>query len=136
MSQQNVETVRLAYERLNSGDIDGWLQLCATDFEFHDLPALPGSDVRIGRDANRAWAVEIRQEFEDLRFEPDQIIDAGGDRVVVECRVVGRGRVSGAELDMFTFLTYNVYTLNNGTVVTGVTYDNLAEALEVAGLQA
>ena len=92
--------------------------------------------MRIGHDANRAWAVEIRQEFEDLRFEPDQIIDAGGDRVVVECRVVGRGRVSGAQLDMFTFLTYNVYTLNNGTVVNGVTYDNLADALEVAGLQA
>ena len=33
-------------------------------------------------------------------------------------------------------LTYNVYTLNNGTVVkNGVTYDNLADALEVAGLQ-
>jgi ketosteroid isomerase-like protein len=135
MSQENVETVRLAYERFNSGDIDGWLQLCATDYEFRDLPALPGAGVHIGRDANRAWAVAIRQAFEDLRFEPDKIIDAGGDRVVVECRVVGRGRVSGAKLDMFTLLTYNVFTVRNGTLVSGITYDNLAAALEAAALR-
>ena len=91
--------------------------------------------MHIGHDANRAWAVEMRQAFEDLRFEPDEIIDAGGDRVVVECRVVGRGRLSGAKLDLFTLLTYNVYTLNNGTLVHGITYDNLTEALEVAGLR-
>jgi ketosteroid isomerase-like protein len=134
MSQENVETVRLAYERFNRGDIDGWLQLCAADFEFRDLPALPGSGVHIGHDANRAWAVQIRQVVEDLRFEPDKIIDAGGDRVVVECRVVGRGRISGAKLDMFTLLTYNVYTLNSGTLVSGMTYDNLPDVVEAVGL--
>ena len=61
MTQENVEMVRLAYERLNSGDVDGFLQLCAMDFEFGDLPALPGAGVRIGHDANRAWLVEMRE---------------------------------------------------------------------------
>jgi ketosteroid isomerase-like protein len=135
MSQENVETVRLVYERFNNGDIDGALQLCTTDYEFRDLPALPGSGVHIGHDANRAWAVQMRETFEDLRFEPDEIIDAGGDRVVVECRVVGRGKVSGAELDMFTLLTYNVFTLSNGALVSCITYDERAEALEAAGLR-
>lgn len=136
MSQENVETVRLAYERLNSGDIDGTLELCVRDYEFRDLPALPGSGVHIGHDANRAWAVQMRETFEDLRFVPDEIIDAGGDRVIVECRVVGRGRVSGAELDMFTLLTYNVFTLGDGMLVSCITYDNRAEAVEAAGLAA
>jgi ketosteroid isomerase-like protein len=132
MSQENVETVRLAYERLNSDDIDAFLQLCATDFEFGDLPALPGSGVHIGHDANRAWLVQMRQTFEDLRFEPDEIIDAGGDRVVVACRAVGRGRISGAKLDL---LTFNVWTLSKGAIVSCVTYDEDAEALEAVGLR-
>jgi steroid delta-isomerase-like uncharacterized protein len=139
MSQENVETVRLAYERFNNGDIDGALQLCARDFEFRDLPALPGSGVYIGHDAYRAWAAELRESFEELRFEPDEIIDAGGDCVVVECRVVGRGRVSGANLDtlhnVFSFLTYNVFTLSNGTLMRCITYDNLANALGAVGLR-
>ena len=131
MSRRNVETMRLAYERLNSGDIDGFLQLCATDFEFSDLPAAPGSGTHIGHDANRAWLAEMRQAIEDLRFEPDEIIDAGGDRVVVVCRVVGRGKVSGAKLDM---LTFNVWTVSNGSIVSCITYDHYAEAVEAAAL--
>jgi ketosteroid isomerase-like protein len=125
----------LVYERFNSGDIDGLLQLCATGYEFHDLPALPGAGVHIGHDAIRAWEVQMRQTFEDLRFEPEEIIDAGGDRVVVVCRVVGRGKVSGAKLDMFTFLPYNVFTVSQGALVSCITYDNYAEALEAAGLR-
>ena len=69
MSQENVEIVRLAYERLNSGDIDGYLQSCATDLEFRDLPALPGSGVFIGHDANRGWYAKLVDAFEGLRFE-------------------------------------------------------------------
>jgi ketosteroid isomerase-like protein len=132
MSQENAETVRLAYERHNSGDIDGFLQLCATDFEFHDLPAGPGSGVHIGHDANRAWLAELRQTVEDLRFEPDEIIDAGGDRVVVVCRVVGQGKASGLKLEM---LTFNVWTVSNGTIVSCITYNHYAEALEAVGLR-
>jgi ketosteroid isomerase-like protein len=132
MSQENVATVRLAYERNNSGDTDGLLELCATDFEFHDPPALPGAGVHIGHDANRAWLAEVRRDFEDLRFEPEEIIDAGGDRVVVVCRTVGHGRLSGAQLDM---VNYNVWTVSNGAIVSCLTYDDRAETLEAVGLR-
>jgi ketosteroid isomerase-like protein len=132
MSQENVETMRLAYERLNSDDIDGFLQLCATDYELHDLPALPGAAVHIGHDAARAWWAQMRQTFDDLRFEPDEMIDAGAGRVVVVCRAVGRGKVSGADLDLPTF---NVWTVSNGTIMSCMTYNEHAEALEAVGLR-
>jgi hypothetical protein len=90
--------------------------------------------VHIGHDAYRAWDAGLCENFEDLRFEPDQIIDAGDDRVVVECHVEGRGKI-GAELDRFTLLTYNVFTLSDGMLVSCITYDNLAEALAAAGLR-
>ena len=132
MSQEDMERVRLAYERSNSGDTDGFLELCATDFEFHDPPALPGAGVHIGHDANRAWLAEIRRDFEDLRFEPRKIIDAGGGNVVVVCRTVGHGKLSGATLDM---VNYNIWTVRNGAIVRCLTYDDQAEALEAVGLR-
>jgi ketosteroid isomerase-like protein len=132
MSQENVETMRLAYERLNSDDIDGFLQLCATDFEMHDLPALPGAGVHVGHDAARTWWGQMCQTFDDLRFEPDEMIHAGGGRVVVVCRAVGRGKVSGADLDL---LTFNVWTVSNGAIVSCMTYNEHAQALEAVGLR-
>src|SRR5215207_4381513 len=129
MSQENVETVLLAYDRLNSGDTDGFLQLCATGFEFHDPPALPGAGMHIGHEANRAWLAEIRKDFADLRFQPEKIIDAGGDRVVVACRTIGHGKLSGAQLDM---VNYNIWTVSNGAIVSCLTYDHLPKALKAA----
>ena len=88
--------------------------------------------MHIGHDTNRAWLAELRQAVEDLRFEPAEIIDAGGDRVVVVCRVVGRGKASGLKLEM---LTFNVWTVTKGTIVSCITYDDHTEALEAVGLR-
>ncbi len=131
MSEENVEIVRLGYERLNGGDLDGVLQLCAADFEFRDLPALPGSGVFIGHDAFRAWYAQLNDAFEELRFEPEDFIDAG-DHVVVVNHATGRGMGSGAMVEMHFS---NVWTLSDGKIVRQITYSDHAEALEAAGLR-
>jgi ketosteroid isomerase-like protein len=131
MPEENVEIVRLGYERLNGGDIDGVLQLCAPDFEFRDLPELPGSGVFIGHDAFRAWYTQLLDAFEDLQFEPQEFIDAGGDLVVVPNHAVGRGRGSGADVEMhFT----SVWTMSGGMFAKHIAYSDHADALEAAGL--
>jgi ketosteroid isomerase-like protein len=130
MSEENVEIVRLAYERFNSGDVDGFLQLCATDFEFRDLPALPGSGVFIGHDAFRAWYAQLSEALEDVRFEAQEFIDAGGQIVVVN-HATGSGRGSGAGVE--THFS-NVWTLSDGKALSAISYDTHAEALEAAGL--
>jgi ketosteroid isomerase-like protein len=131
MSQENVEVVRLGYERLNSGDLDGFLQLCAPDFEFRDIAELPGSGVHIGHEGFRAWWAQLLDAFDDLRFEAEQFIDPGGDCIVLVNRGTGRGRGSGADVEMH-FTT--VSTLSNGKFVKHVAYTDHAEALEAAGL--
>jgi ketosteroid isomerase-like protein len=131
MSRENVEIVRLGYERFNDGDVDGFLQLCAPDFEFRDLPALPGSGVFIGHDGYRTWWAQLVDAFEDLRFEAEEFIDAGGDRVVVVNHAIGRGRGSGADVEMHFS---NVWTLSDGKVVRLIVYNDHAEALDAAGL--
>jgi ketosteroid isomerase-like protein len=132
MSQENVEIVRLGMERLNGGDVDGFLQLCITDFEFRDLPALPGSGVFIGHDAFRAWWAQLLDAFEEVRFEAEECIDASGDRVVVVHHGIGRGRGSGADVEMHFS---NVWTLSDGQVVSVISYNDHAEALDAAGLR-
>jgi ketosteroid isomerase-like protein len=132
MSEENVEIVGRAYERLNAGDVDGFLQSCATDFEFRDLPELPGSGVFIGHDAMRGWYATLVDAFEDLRFEVDEFIDTAGDRVVLMNRATGQGRGSGATVEL-AFST--VLTLRGGKVIKLIVYGDHAEALEAAGLQ-
>ena len=130
MSQENVEIVRLGYERFNTGDVDGFLELCAPDFEFRDLPGLPGSGVFVGREGFRGWYAQMSDALDDLRFEAKEFIDAG-DQVVVVNLATGSGRGSGAEVRTnFS----NVWTLRDGKAVSAVSYDTHAEALEAAGL--
>jgi ketosteroid isomerase-like protein len=130
MSEENVEIVRVGYELLNSGDLDGVLQLCAPDFEFHDLPELPGSGVFIGHDAFRTWYAQLLDAFEGLRFEPQEFIDAG-DRVVVPNHATGRGKGSGADVEMnFS----SVWTMSAGKFAKHIAYSDHAEALEAVGL--
>ena len=90
MSQQNVEIVRRGYERFNDGDIDGFLEFCAPDLEFRDLPDLPGSRVFIGHGAVRGWWSQLYDAFENLRFDAEEFIDAG-DRVLVPTHGTGCG---------------------------------------------
>jgi ketosteroid isomerase-like protein len=131
VSRENVEIVRLGYERLNGGDVEGFLELCAPDFEFRDLAALPGSGVHIGRAGFRAWWSQMTDAFDDLRFEAEEFIDAGGNRVVLVNRGVGRGKGSGADVELF-FST--VSTLSNGKLVTHIAYGDHVDALKAAGL--
>jgi ketosteroid isomerase-like protein len=132
MSQENVEIVRLAYERLNAGDLDGFLGFCAQDIEFRDLPVLPDAGVHIGPDAIRRWWVQMLDSFEEgLRFEADEIIDAGDDHVVLANHGIGQGRGSGATVEM-RFST--VLTLSDQRIVKLIVYDTHREALQAAGL--
>jgi ketosteroid isomerase-like protein len=131
MAQENEQLLRRGYDRLNASDSEGFLRVCATDFEMHDLPSLPGAGVHIGHDAARAWWARMCEVFGELRFDPDEILDAGDGRFVVVCHVYGRGTHSGASIDG---LTFNIWTVRDGKLSSCATYDTHAEALAAAGL--
>jgi ketosteroid isomerase-like protein len=131
MSHENVEIVRQMYEAFNGGHVDAFLQHCVPEFEFRDLPQLPGSGVFVGPDDFRTWWGQLTDAFEDLRFDPDDYVDAG-DCVVVAIHATGSGKGSGAKVEMHMS---NVWTLNHGMVVRLNTYTDHAEALRAAGLR-
>jgi ketosteroid isomerase-like protein len=131
MSNENVEIVRRGYERFNEGDIEGFLELCDPELEFRDLPDLPGSGVFVGHDALRGWWAQLYDAFDELRFDADEFIDAG-DRVLVPTHGTGRGKSSGALVEMHFS---NVWTLSDGKLTRCISYSDHAEALEAAGLR-
>jgi ketosteroid isomerase-like protein len=105
------------YQAVNRGDLDLLLAVyhpdVVTSFDpSHGLipPDLAGEHAG---DAGfrRLWD-SWRSAWQDLRLEPQEVIDAG-DRMVVRVRVTGRGRGSGLPATMTYF---EVYTLREGRI--------------------
>ena len=122
MSQQDVETVRSAYEAFNRKDIPAVLALYDPQIEW-----IEGGGGRSPRGTFRgpqSVASEVfgsvPQNFDDFRAEPEQFIDAG-EHVVVIGRFRGKA-MNGVTLDA-PFVHVN--RIRNGKVVA---FQNFVEA--------
>jgi ketosteroid isomerase-like protein len=83
-----------------------------------------------GVEAMRAYVQDWLDDFDDVHFELEELIDAG-EQVVAVQRVSGRAKASGVA----TELRYAVVnTIRDGKVVSGREYWTRAEALEAVGL--
>jgi ketosteroid isomerase-like protein len=83
-----------------------------------------------GHDGVRTWLRSWYEAFEDVRYEVEELIDAG-EQVVVVVGQRARGRASGVDVLMSLF---GVWTLRDGKVVRVVWFQDREEALEAAGL--
>jgi ketosteroid isomerase-like protein len=140
MSSENVEVVRRSYEVVNALGETGsefvdpeevapefWARL-DPDFELHDRPDLPDARVYRGRDATKEFWRKLQELFVEMRWEPQEFVDLG-HAVVVEARVVVRGRGSDApteaeETDVFWF--------KDGLITRLQAFATREEALEAA----
>jgi ketosteroid isomerase-like protein len=139
VSAQNVEVVRRLYTALAEATRGGELADFAGDaaLEFLDpeveflgtIGGLAEGEVSRGRDQFARAMYEDRQEWEHVRFEPTEFVDAG-DRVVVLQREHRRGLHSGIELHDETAA---VVWLRDGRVWRIQGYMDPAAALEAAG---
>jgi ketosteroid isomerase-like protein len=80
--------------------------------------------------AMRADMERWASAFDELKVTIEEIIDAGG-QVVVVAHHEGRGQASGVEVDT---RFYEVYTLREGKVSRVDEFTEMAEALEAVGL--
>ena len=98
MSKANVARAREIFELFNSGEIDAWLDVLHPEIAWHTRVDEPDAGVYRGRDGLRSLIKLWLEQFEQLRCEGMEYIDAG-DWVLVPCRLRGRGRGSGIEID-------------------------------------
>jgi uncharacterized protein len=131
MAQDNVALARAGYEAFNRGDIDGLLDLCAPDVEWQDGGAPLDTAAVTGKDAVRAFFETVMEPWEEIRREPEEIIDLGGDRVLVLFTQSVRGKGSGVEV---VARAGDLLTLREGRLVRWIGYPYRDEALAAAGL--
>ncbi len=74
---------------------------------------------------------ELRDTWGDFRMEAEELIDGGGDQVVVVSRFIGTATQSGVPIE---HRFGSLFTLLNGKVVRCQGFRSRAEALEAAGL--
>jgi ketosteroid isomerase-like protein len=132
MSQENVENVGDAAAAFNRGDLNTWWEYWAEDIDYRAVEGAPDDHGPIqGKEAMREYVQDWLDTFDDFRFEPVEITDAGKDKVIAVIRISGRAKLSGVETDL-TFAI--LYTIRDGKIARGREYWTRDEALEAAGL--
>jgi ketosteroid isomerase-like protein len=129
MSQENVETLRRAFEAYNRGDDDAAVADISPDAEYvaEALPGLRGT--MSGPEGYKRILISLRDAFDDSHVDAE-LTDAG-DQVLASLTVRGRGKQSGLET---TGEFWQVWTFRDGKAVHGRGFMDREEALEAAGL--
>ena len=116
---------RLA-ERINAGDLEGWVALYSEDLEFVASDSWPETSTIRGRDGLRAFWAEFSGVWDEVQIQIDRLHEAE-DSVVAECQWITRGRASGVEGTLEFVLGLWV---KDGMIVRGQFFDELTDALD------
>jgi ketosteroid isomerase-like protein len=137
MSQEALAILRRGYEAFNRGDPSVILKLAkevaSPDVEWGATGAFPGVDSTYrGPEAMREWMNVIRSAWQEFEVTLDEVLYDGDDVVVVTELLRGRGRESGAEVEM---RVYSVYRFEEGKLRKREAFTDRDDALEAAGLR-
>jgi ketosteroid isomerase-like protein len=132
MSRENAELVgRVLKEFIATGGLSDEV---ATDviWDMSTFRGWPDQSVFHGFDGFTEFLTAWREPYDDWSMAVEQVLNAGGDRVVAA--LVQQGRLRGSHADVG--LRYGlVYTVEHGQVRHVQVYMTVEEALEAAGLR-
>ena len=132
MSEKNVEVARELYGVFERREIDVAFERLVDDaFELR-LPAIyPVAETYRGREGVQDWLELLDDTWSEWRFEPEEFVPCG-EKVLVFCRISGRGRASGAEGHMHVAHVWRFH----GSRAAGVqVFIDPDEARQAAGLR-
>ena len=112
MSQQSVDLVRSAYEAFGRGDTETVGSLLA-ETEWHEAEGMPYGGTYTGAEAIFGNVFgPISQDVEGFTARPDEILDAGEEKVVSLGRYGGRGGNGPVDVPYA-----HVWTVRDGKIV-------------------
>jgi ketosteroid isomerase-like protein len=137
MSEEMLATLRRGYDAFNNGDPSAILKLAreiaTPDIEWGATGAFPGVEGAYrGPEAMLEWMEVIRSAWQEFEVSLDEVFHEGEDVVVVAELLRGRGRGSGAEVEMRVF---SAYWFENGKLRRRAAFIGRREALEAVGLR-
>jgi ketosteroid isomerase-like protein len=128
MSRENVEVIRAIHEEWLRGGLA--LDMFDPEMAMVESNTLPGAASAYGIDAVQKYMESFAKYWDEIRFEPQEYIEAG-EQVVVIARLVGRGKSSGVEVRR----TWSyVWTLRGRKALRMEGYADRDEALKAVGL--
>jgi ketosteroid isomerase-like protein len=127
---QDEDVVRRIYEAWNRREDPIALGLLAGDVEYVSPPDAMEPGTRSGHEGWRRAMSMIFDSYDDVRFDVQRILEAGG-RVVVLAVMRIRGRESGVEME--TRQGY-VWTVRDGRATRLEWYTDYGQALAAAGI--
>jgi uncharacterized protein len=130
MSQRNLEIMRAVYEAANRRDLETASSYLHPEIEFHAYEQAPEAGVYRGKDAVREYNEGLFEQFERIRFEIEELVDAG-DRVVVVTTQHAMPKGGRHEIDVHFA---EVWRIRDGLLVERHSYSARAQALEAAGV--
>ena len=130
MSQENVEIVRRSLDAYQREGLDGYLRYLDPEVEWSTTGAWVEGATYRGHEGVRRYLGAFDAEFDDLRVEPLELVDAG-EQVISSVRFSGRGKASGAPVE---HTLISVGWLRHGMAYRIRNYPDMAAALEAAGL--
>ena len=129
-----VQGVLRGYAAVNRRDFDLTLTNYDPEYEYFlhgEQQAFPDWDLGYaGRDGFREFWRQALEAFDDIRFDPEEILDLG-ERLLVTVQVSGHGTGSGAPMNQKVF---QLFTYRRGLIVRQNDFSDRAQALEAAGL--
>jgi ketosteroid isomerase-like protein len=133
MSEEKVRVAQAAADAFARDGVDGWLEYFTDDVDYRAAEgAIDDRGPIHGKDALRAYAEDWTEMFDDVRFEPVEVIDAGDDTVIAVMRISGRPKGTSAEA--LTLSVAGVSTIRDGKIARGREYWTREEALKATGL--
>ena len=133
MSEEDVRVAQAALDAFARDGVDGWLDYFTDDVDYRAAEgAIDDRGPIHGKDALRAYAEDWTEMFDDVTFEPVEVIDAGDDTVIAVMRISGRPKGTSAEA--LTLSVAGVNTIRDGKIARSREYWTREEALKAAGL--
>lgn len=129
--QTNIGVVREGYERFNAGELAWVVDHLAPQIVWHDAEEVPDARTYHGVEEVRNFLESFARHWEELRFEPEELLEGPGV-VLARCRLIGRGRASGAEVNAEVI---HVWRMRGLKVVAVRTFFDRREAVADAGLE-
>jgi ketosteroid isomerase-like protein len=128
MAEENVEIVRMIFERWKRGDYSA-VDWADPDIEF--TMKTPERETSRGIEGMRSSWLDFLRAWQDFRVAAERIIEAG-DQVLVLHEFGGSGRGSGVSIKGMRGAA--LFTFADGKVIRLALFTDHDEALEAAGL--
>ena len=129
MSQQDVETIKTAYEAFGRGDLQGAAENFTDDVEWWSSPEVPEGGTIRGKDAVvESWS-NIPNYYSEFAAEPRELVDAG-EKVFVLGTQRGTGKDTG---NSFETPYVHVFWIEGGKVTRSEFHSDSAQEVKALG---